>query len=129
MYAIRSYYAYSTDSVAQLVFSFILAFSNQVTKHADHVNSGGWGKSPDFSYRLTPLTELTGKVIGIIGFGKIGQKVAQIAQAFGMQVIFQNRSDKSHLNEAWHQVEVSELLSQADFVSLNCPLTEENYLV
>lgn len=119
--------AYSTDSVAQLVFSFILSFTNQVTLHSADVTRGGWSQSPDFSYRLSPLTELTGKVIGIIGFGKIGQKVAQIAHAFGMQVLFQNRSDKSGLNENWHQVELNELLSKSDFVSLNCPLTDENF--
>lgn len=119
--------AYSTDSVAQLVFAFILIFTNQVTSHFSDVQEGGWGKSPDFSYRLTPLIELAGKTIGIVGFGKIGQKVAQIAQAFGMRVIFQNRSDKSSLNADWQQVELHELLQRADFVSLNCPLTDDNF--
>jgi glycerate dehydrogenase len=119
--------AYSTDSVAQLVFSFILAFTNQVALHSAHVREGGWSRSSDFSYRLSPLTELTDKVIGIIGFGKIGQKVAQIARAFGMRVIFYNRSDKSHLNIHWKQVELDDLLKQADFISLNCPLTDENF--
>ncbi|PTN09347.1 D-2-hydroxyacid dehydrogenase [Mangrovibacterium marinum] len=119
--------AYSTNSVAQLVFSFILHFANQLHRHAADVADGGWTNSPDFSYTLSPQQELAGKVIGIVGFGQIGQKVAQIAQAFGMRVIFQNRSDKSHLNHDWQQVELDDLLTQADYVSLNCPLTAENH--
>lgn len=70
--------------------------------------------------------ELAGKTIGIVGFGKIGQKVAEIAVAFGMKVIFQNRSVKKDLPEAYRQVALDELIRTADFISLNCPLTDEN---
>lgn len=118
--------AYSTDSVAQLVFSFILNISTQLALHAEKVRNGAWSDSIDFSFTLSPQVELTDKVIGIVGFGKIGQKVAEIAKAFGMKVIFQNRSPKQHVSPLYKQVELDELLQTADFVSLNCPLTETN---
>ncbi len=118
--------AYSTDSVAQLVFSFILNISNQVAQHSESVKRGAWSDSIDFSYTLTPQIELSGKVMGIVGFGKIGQKVAEIASAFGMKVIFQNRSVKEDIPEAFRQVSLDELLRESDYVSLNCPLTEAN---
>ncbi|WP_205461803.1 NAD(P)-dependent oxidoreductase [Mangrovibacterium lignilyticum] len=118
--------AYSTDSVAQLVFSFILNIANQVALHATEVKKDAWSDSDDFSFTLSPQVELSGKVLGIIGFGKIGQRVAEIAQAFGMRVIFQNRSVKKEIPEGMMQVELDELLQQSDFVSLNCPLTGDN---
>lgn len=118
--------AYSTDSVAQLVFSFILNISNQLALHAASVREGAWTKSVDFSFTLSPQMELAGKTIGIVGFGKIGQKVAEIAVAFGMKVIFQNHSVKKDLPEAYRQVALDELIRTADFISLNCPLTDEN---
>jgi len=118
--------AYSTDSVAQLTFSFILDFANRVSLHAENVKAGAWSSSIDFSFSLSAQTEIAGKTIGIVGMGKIGQKIASIAQAFGMRVIFANRSDKSNLNPGWEQVELDALLQQSDYVSLNCPLTEAN---
>ena len=118
--------AYSTDSVAQFVFSFILTIANQVELHSRAVKSGKWTNSLDFSFCLTPQTELKGKILGIIGFGKIGQRLAEIALAFGMKVVFQNRSVKQNVPPVFKQTTLDELLSQADFVSLNCPLTEEN---
>jgi len=118
--------AYSTDSVAQLVFAFILNISNRLALHADHVREGAWTNSDDFSFTLSPQIELAGKTIGIVGFGKIGQKVAEIASAFGMKVIFQNRSLKENMPEAYRQVAMDELITTSDFISLNCPLTEEN---
>ncbi|RKD90092.1 D-2-hydroxyacid dehydrogenase [Mangrovibacterium diazotrophicum] len=118
--------AYSADSVAQLVFSFILNISNQLALHAASVREGAWTKSVDFSFTLSPQMELAGKTIGIVGFGKIGKKVAEIASAFGMKVIFQNRSLKKDVPDAYRQVELEELIRTADFISLNCPLMEEN---
>lgn len=81
---------------------------------------------PIFFFR-TPLFELSGKTLGIIGFGKIGQKVAEIGHAFGMKILFQNRSIKNDISEDFKQCGLDELLKESDVVSLNCPLTEVNY--
>jgi len=118
--------AYSTDSVAQLVFSHILNVANRVELHANSVKAGKWDKNPDFSYSLSPQIELTGKTLGIVGFGRIGRKVAEIGLAFGMKVIFQNRSQKTDISEGMIQKTLGEVFAESDFVSLNCPLTAEN---
>ncbi len=118
--------AYSTDSVAQLVFSHILNVANRVELHATSVRNGEWTKSPDFSYSKSPQVELTGKTLGIVGYGQIGQKVAKIGQAFGMKVIFQNRSEKTNLPLGIVQKKLAEVFAESDFISLNCPLTAEN---
>jgi len=118
--------AYSTDSVAQLVFSHILNVANHVELHTNSVRSGDWSSNPDFAYWKTPQVELAGKTLGIIGFGRIGSKVASLALAFGMKVIFQNRSVKTDLPEGVVQKSLAEVFAESDFVSLNCPLTPEN---
>lgn len=118
--------AYSTDSVAQLVFSHILNVVNRVELHAQSVKSGEWSASPDFAYWKTPQIELSGKTIGVVGFGRIGQRVGEIARAFGMKVIFQNRSVKSDVPEGMVQKNLAEVFAESDFVSLNCPLTADN---
>jgi glycerate dehydrogenase len=118
--------AYSTDSVAQLVFAHILNFSNRIGLHATEVREGKWCASTDFSYQSTPQTELAGKTLGIIGFGRIGQKVAEIGLAFGMKIIFYNRSQKQNLF-AWSIAKDMEaVFRESDFLSLHCPLTSEN---
>ena len=117
--------AYSTASVAQMVFSHILNFAQNVSVHAASVSSGEWANSIDFAYWKTPQTELAGKKLGIIGFGQIGQAVAKIGLAFGMEVIFNNRSQKQTELKAT-QVDLETLLSESDFISINCPLTPEN---
>jgi len=117
--------AYSTASVAQMVFAHILHFSNHVATHAASVSKGDWAESVDFAYWLTPQTELAGKTLGIIGFGQIGQAVARIALALGMKVIFNNRSIKNTGLDAT-QTDLDTLLASSDFISINCPLTEEN---
>jgi glycerate dehydrogenase len=117
--------AYSTASVAQMVFSHILNFAQNVAVHAQSVSGGDWAASVDFAYWKTPQTELAGKTLGIIGFGQIGQAVAKIGLAFGMSVIFNNRSHKETNLEA-SQVDLETLLSESDFVSINCPLTPVN---
>ncbi len=117
--------AYSTASVAQMVFSHILNFAQNVAVHAKSVAEGEWAESMDFSYWETPQMELAGKTIGVIGFGQIGQAVANIALAFGMKVIYQNRSQKeTDLNA--RQVDLDTLLAESDFISINCPLNDEN---
>jgi len=117
--------AYSTASVAQMVFAHILNSTQQVARHAASVSKGDWANSIDFSYWLTPQTELAGKTLGIIGFGRIGQAVARIALAMDMKVIFHNRSEKS-TKLAAKQVDLDTLLRTSDFVSINCPLNDEN---
>jgi glycerate dehydrogenase len=118
--------AYSTDSVAQLVFSHILNVANRVELHASSVRNGEWAKSPDFSYSKSAQVELAGKTLGIVGYGQIGRKVAEIGQAFGMKVIFQNRSEKTNLPSGIVQKSLTEIFIESDFISLNCPLTAEN---
>ena len=117
--------AYSTASVAQMVFSHILHFAQNISIHAASVRAGEWADSIDFSYHKTPQTELAGKTLGIIGFGQIGQAVGRIGLAFGMNIIFNNRSRKeTELNA--RQVDLDTLLAESDFISINCPLTDEN---
>jgi len=118
--------AYSTDSVAQLVFSHLLNIVNRVEMHASSVRSGEWTNSPDFAYWKSPQTELTGKTIGIIGFGRIGRKVAQIAAAFGMKVIFHNRSQVVDAPVGMRQLTLEQVFAESDVVSVNCPLSVEN---
>lgn len=117
--------AYSTASVAQMVFSHILHFVQNVSVHAASVKTDEWTNSIDFTYRKTPQIELSGKTLGIIGFGQIGQAVAKIGLAFGMKIIFNNRSKKETSLDA-RQVDLNTLLAKSDFVSINCPLTSKN---
>ena len=116
--------AYSTDAVAQHVFAFILTFANQVAAHSESVHAGGWIKNPDFCYWLSPLTELSGKTLGIFGFGNIGQKVAKIAHAMGMQVIVHVHSEKSFTGGE-KTVTAEELFRQSDYITLHAPMTDE----
>jgi len=118
--------AYSTNSVAQLVFSHILNVANRVELHSISVKNEEWTRNPDFSYSKSPQIELAGKTLGIIGFGRIGRKVAEIGLAFGMNVIFLNRSRNADLPSGITPKNLSEVFAESDFVSLNCPLTAEN---
>jgi glycerate dehydrogenase len=117
--------AYSTASVAQMVFSHILHQVQNISVHADSVRKDEWAGSIDFSYHLTPQTELAGKTLGIIGFGQIGQSVATLGLAFGMKILFTNRSRKETDLDA-NQVDLDTLLAKSDFISINCPLTQDN---
>lgn len=113
--------AYSTDAVAQHVFAFILAFSNRVSEYNESVKKGDWIKSVDFGYIAFPLTELSGKTLGIFGYGTIGKRVAQIARAFGMNVIYTPHK----MTDDAACVSVEDLFSKSDFISLHAPLTPE----
>ena len=117
--------SYSTDAVAQHVFSFILHFTNQVTANSDFVHNGGWISHPDFCYWLSPLTELTGKTIGIFGFGHIGQKVAH---AFGMNVQICVHSEKSFTGGE-KTLSFEDLMSTSDFISLHAPLSADTKFI
>lgn len=114
--------SYSTDSVAQHVFSFILYFTNQVAQHNESVMNGDWIKCPDFCFWNGSLTELSGKTLGIFGYGNIGKKVSEIGKAFGMNVICCTRTPKDGMPEA---VTFEELLRRSDFLTLHAPLTEQ----
>lgn len=116
--------SYSTNAVAQQVFAFILQFTNRVDLHSESVHNGDWTSCPDFCYTLSPLAELDGKTLGIIGFGSIGRRVAEIAETFGMKVLVNSRSrkDLSAFKSA-EQVELSNLLSSSDYITCHCPLT------
>ena len=118
--------SYSTNAVAQQVFAFILHFTNRVDLHSESVHNGDWTSCPDFCYTLSPLAELDGKTLGIIGFGSIGRRVAEIAETFGMKVLINSRSrkDLSAFKSA-EQVELSNLLSSSDYITCHCPLTAE----
>lgn len=116
--------AYSTNAVAQLVFSFIMAFTNAVALHSDAVHDGEWAACPDFCFWKTPLAELQGKTLGVVGFGKIGQKVADIAAAFDMQVLAvsgHETDQTARKNFRW--VDMDTLARESDFITLHCPLT------
>lgn len=117
--------AYSSASVAQLVFGYILEWMSQVRNHSTSVFAGKWTACPDFSYTLAPLHELAGKTLGIVGFGRIGQTCAQIARGFGMNVLAVPHIPGKVQMDGVKQVVLDEMLEQADFVTLHCPLTAE----
>lgn len=118
---------YSSASVAQLAFALLLELSMQVWKHHDAaVRQGGWAASADFSMKVAPLVELSGKTFGIVGMGDIGQAAARIALGFGMRVAVASRTRKPvdvGGDVAW--MELPELLAASDVVSLHCPLTPD----
>lgn len=116
--------AYSTMSVAQMVFAHIL----NVTMHVDHYavenRNGRWSRSEDFCWMDTPVVELSGKILGIVGLGNIGSAVARIANAFGMEVMAVTSKEQPLLPNYIKKVTTDELLHTSDFISLHCPLTE-----
>lgn len=115
--------SYSSDSVSQLVFAFILNFATHVQEHNEEVHNGKWCNSRHFCYHSFPLQEIKGKNLGVAGLGDIGSKVAKIGEAFGMKVIFYNRSKKNL--EGFKQVDKETLLATSDFLSLCLPLSED----
>ena len=117
--------AYSTESVAQMVFAHLLTVTNRVEHYAVQNRAERWTNSADFSYSDTLLTELAGKSFGIVGLGNIGKRVAQIAQAFGMNVIA--LTSKTTLAEGIKKASLIELLAQSDVLSLHCPLTPDTH--
>ena len=116
--------AYSTDSVAQMVFAHLLNVSNHVDHYAEETRNGVWSRCPDFCYWNTPLFELAGKTLGIVGLGHIGMKVAQIAQAFGMNVLAYTSKSPAQLPEWIRKTTLDGLFGASDVVSLHCPLTD-----
>lgn len=118
--------AYSTNAVAQLVFAFILHITNRISLHSAAVRDGEWCSCPDFCFWKEPLTELDGKAIGIIGFGSIGQRVAKIAEAFGMKVFAYNPREKSGNGfDTLKFCDLDTLLKNSDIITCHCPLTPD----
>lgn len=118
--------AYSTDSVVQTVFALLLAITNHVELHSDSVHAGDWVNCRDFSYRLNPLPELAGATMGIYGLGHIGSSVANIARAFGMNVIALTSKVPWQLPGYIRPVESDELFRESDVLVLCAPLTDRN---
>lgn len=122
--AVTNIPSYSTASVAQLVFALLLAATNGVEHYTAANSAGRWSRNPDFCYWDTPLVELAGKTFGIVGFGHIGSKVAAIAAAFGMRAMALTSKPADRLPAGVAKaVDLGELLSSSDVVSLHCPLT------
>jgi glycerate dehydrogenase len=105
---------YGTASVAQFTFALLLELSHRVGLHAEAVRGGEWSRSPEFCFWKTPQVELAGKTFGIVGLGRIGRRVAELARAFGMEVMVCNRTGGLSLDEVF---------ARADVISLHCPLT------
>ena len=117
--------AYSTLSVAQMVFAHLLNLTQRVGHHAETVEAGRWTSSPDFCYWDTPLIELAGLTMGIIGFGKIGRAAAELALAFGMKVIAYDIVMPPDVPRECKMVELEDVFRSSDVVSLHCPLTSQ----
>ncbi len=118
--------SYSTASVAQLTFAFVLELCNKVAIHNAEVKQGRWSECKDFCFWKTPLQELYGKTFGIFGFGSIGRTVARIAAAFGMSVIAHTANPGKYKDEKDVRfVSLDELLEKSDVVSMHCPLTPQ----
>jgi len=115
---------YGTDSVAQHAFALLLELTNHVGKNNNSVQDGEWAVSADWSYSKAPIIELRNKIIGIIGYGKIGQQTAKIAEAFGMKVIYNTKSGQP---ENPGRVSLETLFAQSDFISIHCPLRADNH--
>lgn len=116
---------YSSASVAQLVFSLILGFTNRVAEHAQNIENM-WTSCPDFCFYHSPLVELEGKTLGIIGLGDIGKKVANIGLGFGMKVLANKRDLTSGGMSGVELCSQEQIFQECDFISLHCPLTPDN---
>ena len=147
--AVTNVPAYSTESVAQLAWGFILECACHIQLHNESVHKGDWVRSPKFCYWLAPITELSGKTIGIIGYGNIGRRVADIAAAFGMKVVVhtahpekytgdagtvgsasdtakaRNINSESDAGATVRFVTLDELFAESDVITLHCPMTKE----
>lgn len=117
--------AYSTTSVAQMVFAHILNITLQVKHHSDEVRSGRWAESKDFCFADTPLIELLGKKIGIIGLGQIGYNVARISLGFGMKVWAHTSKSRLQLPPEIKKMELDQIFKECDIITLHVPLADD----
>lgn len=118
---------YSTPAVVQHVFALLLEMTNQVGAHANSVRKGDWARQPHFAYWMETLDELQGKTMGIYGFGRIGQAVAKVALAFGMQVKATHKHPKRDAMKGVSFVPLDQLFRESDVISLNAPLSRDNF--
>jgi glycerate dehydrogenase len=126
--AVSNVPVYGTDSVAQYVFSAILHLWHNIAVHDTAVKAGEWARQPDWSFWQTPLVELRDKTIGIIGFGRIGRRVGQLADAFGMRVLaYDPFPDNPPNYRAFSWSSLEDLFTQCDVVTLHAPLTDDNH--
>ncbi|MDF2614185.1 MAG: hprA [Clostridia bacterium] len=118
---------YGTSAVGQFAIALLLEICHHVGAHDAAVKKGQWGEAGDFCFWNYPLIELSGKTMGIIGFGRIGQVTGKIAKALGMEVIVVDKYvNEEMLKEGFKYVELDKLLAQSDVISLHCPLLEDN---
>lgn len=117
--------AYSTESVAQMVFAHIFAIMSGVERYTEATRNGRWGESAVFAHWFEPLHELAGMTIGIVGLGNIGRAVARIALAFGMKVLAHTSKSAEDLPEGVTKAGLARLFAEADIVTLHCPLTPD----
>lgn len=117
--------SYGTAAVAQFTMALMLEMCHRIGLHNHSVHQGDWAQAETFCYWLTPQMELAGKTLGIIGFGRIGQAVGQLAKAFGMKVIAYNRSQCEEGRKIAEYVDLDTIFAQSDIVSLHCPQTAE----
>ncbi len=116
---------YGTDTVAQFTFALLLEICHHVAHHSEAVHAGRWEQAEDFCFCDYPQIELAGKTMGIIGFGRIGQKVGSIAKAFGMKVLAYSRHESERGKAIGTYVDLDTLLAESDVISLHCPLFPE----
>lgn len=119
--------AYSTDSVAQMVFAQILNMTNRVAHYARQTREGRWSAAPDFCYWDLPVSELAGKTLGIVGLGHIGAKVASIAREFGMDVFAFTSKNSTDLPDYIQKTTLEGLFGVSDILTLHCPLTPDTH--
>ena len=119
--------SYSTESVVQMTFAHIFNITNQVSHYASEVRAGQWSQNPDFCYWNTPLQELAGRTLGIIGLGNIGMRVAQVAHCLGMDVFALTSKEKDQLPTGVQKTTLEGLLGVADILTLHCPLSPDTY--
>ncbi|MBI2824028.1 MAG: D-2-hydroxyacid dehydrogenase [Planctomycetia bacterium] len=119
---------YGTDSVAQFAFALLLHLCHHVGLHDRAVHEGEWSRSADFCFWRTPLVELAGRTMGIVGFGRIGRRVGELAHAFGMHVLaFDLRRGQAPDYQPFAWAELQELFARSDVISLHCPSTPETH--
>jgi glycerate dehydrogenase len=117
---------YSTESVAQHVMAMILSFVHRPQQHHDAIQNGEWAKRKNFSFWLTPLSELSGKTMGIVGLGRIGRATAKLAAAFGMKVVAHSRTQTQPLAvDGFEWLSLEDTFKRSDFISLHCPQTAD----
>jgi len=118
--------SYATETVAQHTFALLLELCHRCGTHSEEVHAGAWGRAPDFCFWQYPLVELAGKRLGIIGYGRIGQRVAAMARAFGMEVVYFSRHQPPGERGGETFVSWEEALAASDVISLHCALTPES---